>query len=81
MDNRHRETGDMESCILGKEAFGHAGAGGSIGFADPKEKLSFAYTMNRMGAGILLNQRGQNLVDATYLSLGYSSNKSGMWLK
>jgi CubicO group peptidase (beta-lactamase class C family) len=81
MDNRHRETGDMESCILGKDAFGHAGAGGSIGFADPEERLSFAYTMNRMGAGILLNERSQNLVDATYCSLGYSSNKSGMWLR
>jgi CubicO group peptidase (beta-lactamase class C family) len=81
MDNRHRETGHMESCILGKEAFGHAGAGGSVGFADPESKLSFAYTMNRMGAGILLNERSQGLVDATYQSLGYSSNKSGMWTK
>lgn len=81
MDNRHRETGHMESCILGKQAFGHAGAGGSIGFADPETKLSFAYTMNRMGAGILLNDRGQCLVDATYKSLGYSSNNSGSWVR
>jgi len=81
IDNRHRETGHMESCILGKEAFGHAGAGGSLGFADPEANLSFAYTMNRMGAGILLNDRGQCLVDATYTSLGYQSNKSGMWTK
>jgi CubicO group peptidase (beta-lactamase class C family) len=55
------------------------GAGGSIGFADPSEGLSFGYAMNRMGEGILLNDRGQALVDATYRSLGYRSDASGAW--
>ena len=36
MDNRHRPTGDMETMVLGHSAFGHAGAGGSVGFADPE---------------------------------------------
>jgi hypothetical protein len=35
--------------------------------------------MNRMGAGILLNERGQSLVDAAYVSLGYAGNQSGAW--
>lgn len=69
------------SVLLGETAFGHVGMGGSIGFADPEAELSFGYTMNRMGAGILLNERGQSLVDATYRALGYSSNASGAWRK
>lgn len=81
MDNRHRETGHLESVILGKQAFGHAGAGGSIGFADPECHLGFGYTMNRMGAGILLNERGQSLVDAAYRSLGYRTNAPGFWIR
>ena len=56
-----------------------SGMGGSIGFADPSAKLSFGYTMNRMGAGILLNPRGQSLVDAAYQSLGWRSDASGAW--
>jgi CubicO group peptidase (beta-lactamase class C family) len=80
MDNRRRPAGyDRESVILGPAAFGHVGAGGSIGFADPTEGLSFGYAMNRMGEGILLNERGQALVDATYRSLGYRSDASGAW--
>jgi len=68
-----------DSVILGEMAFGHVGMGGSLGFADPGAELSFGYTMNRMGAGILLNERGQSLVDATYKSLGYASDSSGAW--
>ena len=68
-----------DSCILGEAAFGHVGMGGSIGFADPDAELSFGYTMNRLGAGILLNERGQSLIDATYKILGYTSNTSGAW--
>lgn len=81
MDNRRRPNGAKDSAILGEHAFGHVGAGGSIGFADPSEALSFGYAMNRMGPGILLNERGQSLVDATYLALGYSGNETGDWVR
>lgn len=79
MDNRRRARGDRDSAILSSSAFGHVGAGGSIGFADPREELSFGYSMNKMGKGILLNERGQSLVDAAYRALGYASNASGVW--
>jgi len=81
MDNRHRSSGEMETMILGRGGFGHAGAGGSVGFADPEETLSLGYSMNQMGAGILLNQRGQGLVDATYRCLGYRTNTPGYWMR
>lgn len=87
MDNRRRSIGaeifgpDVDSAILSSSAFGHVGAGGSLGFADPAAGMSFGYTMNRMGPGLLLNERGQSLVDATYLSLGYTSKDGGVWVK
>ena len=31
------------------ESFGHPGAGGALGWADPKEGLAIGYVMNRMG--------------------------------
>ncbi len=79
MDNRHRPHGQVESILIGREAFGHVGAGGHIGFADPSCNLAFAYTMNRSGAGLLLNERGQSLVDATYRVLGFRDNAPGYW--
>jgi CubicO group peptidase (beta-lactamase class C family) len=82
VDNRHlRNAANRHSVILGDQAFGHVGAGGSIGFADPECGLAFSYTMTQMGNGILLNERGQSLVDAAYLALGYKNNKSGVWIK
>ncbi|OAB55323.1 serine hydrolase, partial [Phormidium willei BDU 130791] len=60
MDNRGR---GLDSVVLAPRAFGHVGAGGSIGFADPGRGLSFGYTMNRMGPGVLLNPRGQSLIE------------------
>jgi len=65
IDNRDL-PGDGQSAIFGDGAFGHVGMGGSIGFADPEAGFSFGYTMNNMGGGILLNPRGQLLVDAAY---------------
>lgn len=79
MDNRRRPFGHIESAILGEAAFGHVGAGGSIMFADPECHLGFGYSMNQMGPGLLLNERGQAVVDATYATLGYRSNASGAW--
>lgn len=76
MDNRAL---GLESAIIGNRAFGHVGAGGSIGFADPENRISFGYTMNRMGDGLLLNDRGQALVDAVYESLGGLEISGGAW--
>ena len=87
MDNRKRSVGaklfgpDVDSVIMGSAAFGHVGAGGSLGFADPAAGLSFGYTMNRMGPGLLMNERGQALVDAAYLSLGYKNKDGGVWVR
>ena len=81
MDNRRRAFGDRDSALLSSAAFGHVGAGGSIGFADPVEGLSFGYSMNQMGQGILLNARGQSLVDAAYRVLGYRGNEAGVWTR
>lgn len=79
MDNRRLDNAQDCSAVLSEAAFGHVGAGGSIGFADPSEAMSFGYAMSRMGAGILLNDRGQSLIDAAYRSLGHRSNASGAW--
>ncbi len=47
-------------------SFGHPGAGGSVGFADPEAGLGFGYVMNRMGTSILLDPRAVKLIDAVY---------------
>jgi CubicO group peptidase (beta-lactamase class C family) len=86
MDNRRRSVGatifgeDCDSVILSSAAFGHVGAGGSLGFADPAAGFSFGYTMNQMGPGLLLNARGQRLVDAAYLSMGFKNKEGGVWV-
>ena len=51
-------------------SFGHPGAGGSLGFADPDARLGFGYVMNRMGPRILLDDRAIALLEATYTALG-----------
>jgi CubicO group peptidase (beta-lactamase class C family) len=54
----------------GPHIFGHPGAGGSLGIADPDTKIGFGYTMNQMGAGVLIDPRAEALVKAVYESLG-----------
>ncbi|HWY52220.1 MAG TPA: serine hydrolase domain-containing protein [Chthoniobacterales bacterium] len=46
--------------------FGHPGAGGSHAFADPENKISFAYVMNQMEQSVLPNEKSLRLVDAIY---------------
>jgi CubicO group peptidase (beta-lactamase class C family) len=50
-------------------AFGHFGAGGSLGFCDPAARVAFGYVMNTMGPR-WQNERNRALVDAVYTSLG-----------
>jgi CubicO group peptidase (beta-lactamase class C family) len=47
-------------------AFGHPGAGGSHAFADPENKIAFAYVMNQMEQSVLPNEKALRFVDAIY---------------
>jgi CubicO group peptidase (beta-lactamase class C family) len=58
--------GDALSSAAGPDAFGHSGAGGSLGFADPEHRLGFGYVMNRMQVGLAEDKRPRNLVRAVY---------------
>ena len=49
-----------------RSAFGHPGAGGSLAFADPENRIGFAYVMNQMEAGVLPKARALDLVKAVY---------------
>jgi CubicO group peptidase (beta-lactamase class C family) len=46
---------------LGPQAFGHPGAGGSIGFADPERQVAFGFVTNTLGPYILMDPRAQQL--------------------
>ena len=70
MDNRDSFEGEGGSFIIGKNAFGHVGFGGSSAtFADPDCKMSFGYLVNKLGGEYLINERGQSLINASYNSL------------
>jgi CubicO group peptidase (beta-lactamase class C family) len=47
-------------------AFGHPGAGGGLGFADPRARIGFGYVTNRMGQSLAVDERPQALIDAFY---------------
>lgn len=47
-----------------RRAFGHPGAGGSNGFADPEHRLGFGYTMNQIGGAV--DNRSAALIEALY---------------
>jgi len=51
---------------VGPRAFGHGGAGGSIGFADPDAGLAFAYTPNKLVFALTDDERRERLVNALY---------------
>jgi CubicO group peptidase (beta-lactamase class C family) len=54
----------------GVNSFGHFGAGGSLGWADPDAELSVGYVMNRMDIGLAGDNRSLELVKACYDAIG-----------
>lgn len=71
-----QKFGPGNPLALPETGFGHAGMGGSVGFADPGARLSFGYVMNKLGT----HDRAARLLDSTYMSLGYRSKASGGWV-
>jgi CubicO group peptidase (beta-lactamase class C family) len=53
----------------GKNSFGHFGAGGSVGWADPDADLAIGYVMNRMDIGLAGDMRSFDLINACYASI------------
>jgi CubicO group peptidase (beta-lactamase class C family) len=52
------------SPLFGETSFGHAGAGGSLAFADPEHRIGFGYVMNRMQQNLAGDPRTVALIDA-----------------
>jgi CubicO group peptidase (beta-lactamase class C family) len=51
-------------------SFGHAGAGGSVGFADPENQLAAGYVMNNTLLALNNDPRSQALIGASYEAIG-----------
>jgi CubicO group peptidase (beta-lactamase class C family) len=66
-----KDPGNSRRRLFGTSmnAFGHPGAGGSHAFADPENRISFAYVMNQMEQSLLPNEKSLRLVDAIYSAL------------
>jgi CubicO group peptidase (beta-lactamase class C family) len=45
-------------------SFGHAGAGGSLGMADPELGIGYGYVMNKMSLGLSDDPRTATLIEA-----------------
>ncbi|HEY4333325.1 MAG TPA: serine hydrolase domain-containing protein [Ilumatobacteraceae bacterium] len=52
------------SPFFGPGSYGHPGAGGSVGCADPARELGFGYVMNQMATNLAGDVRAQSLLDA-----------------
>ena len=63
-----KDSRDAARRIFGPSpaSFGHPGAGGIHVFADPENKIAFAYVMNQMEQSVLPNEKSLRLVDAVY---------------
>ena len=49
-----------------EDSFGHGGAGGSSGFADPHNNVGFGYAMNQMQADAAATPRSMKLINSLY---------------
>lgn len=63
-----KDSKDAPRKRFGKSAFafGQPGAGGSNAFADPENRIAFAYVMNQMEPSVLPSEKSLRLVDAMY---------------
>jgi CubicO group peptidase (beta-lactamase class C family) len=50
----------------GPVAFGHFGAGGSLGFCDPGTGIAVGYVINQIGPGLAGKTPHPGLIDAAY---------------
>lgn len=50
--------------FAGPRSFGHPGAGGSLGYADPDLGIGYGYVMNQMASGLLGDLRTTRLTEA-----------------
>ena len=57
------------SPMAGPASFGHAGAGGSLGFADPETGVAFGYVMNKMQQNLAADPRTLTLIEAVKASI------------
>ncbi len=55
--------------MLGGDSFGHMGAGGALGFAEPDARVGFGYVQNQLGASMLGEPRTAGLIEALQRSL------------
>jgi CubicO group peptidase (beta-lactamase class C family) len=53
----------------GERTVGHSGWGGSCAFADPDQRLSGAYVMNKQSNVLIGDPRPSRLIEAAYASL------------
>jgi CubicO group peptidase (beta-lactamase class C family) len=56
-------------------AFGHSGAGGSLGFAHPESGIAFGYAMNQMQLGTDGDVRTITLLDAVARAVGLGASR------
>lgn len=61
----------------GRNCFGHPGAGGSFGFADPDHELAFGFVTRNLGRGLLVDERVTRLTDSLYACLGVREQGTG----
>lgn len=59
--------------MFGPTSFGHAGAGGALGFADRESGISFGYVSNLLSASMANERRANTLVKAVRDAIGMAA--------
>jgi len=62
--------------LANEESFGSPGAGGALGYADPKNEIGYAYITSQMGANLTGDSREIALREAVYTSIGQAARRA-----